>query len=185
MTVPKQEDLQQILNKSDLIYTQTEIAAAVIQMAAVTDQLLAGTRPIVIAVMNGGMPLTADLIRALKIYSRLDYLQVARYQDKTVGGQLHWHKQPQHALAGETVLLVDDIFDEGDTLQELVSYCKAQGAKQIFSAVLLYKNKQQRKHTLMPDVIGLEVADRYVYGYGMDYQGYFRDLADIYALREI
>ena len=181
----KQEDLQQILDDSDLIYTQAEIATAVAQMAAATDQLLLGTRPIIITVMNGGMSLAADLSRMLKTYSRLDYLQVARYQDKTVGGQLHWHKQPQYALAGETVLLVDDIFDEGETLQELISYCKAQGAKQVFSAVLLYKHKQQRKHALIPDVIGLDVADRYVYGYGMDYQGYFRDLTDIYALREV
>ena len=180
----KQAELQQIIDHSDLIYTQTEIATAITQMAATTDQLLAGSQPIIIAVMNGGMVLTYDLIRQLKTRSRLDYLQVARYQDKTVGGQLHWHKQPQQSLAGETVLLVDDIFDQCDTLQELVSYCKAQGAKQIFSAVLLYKHKAQREHSLMPDVIGLEVADRFVYGYGMDYQGYFRDVAEIYALRE-
>jgi|TARA_B110000908_G_scaffold51156_1_gene62419 hypoxanthine phosphoribosyltransferase len=180
-----QSQLQQIRDDSDLVFSRAEITTAVGQMARAADQLLTGTDPIIMAVMNGGMILTAEISLALKTYSRIDYLQVARYQDKTVGGQLHWHKQPQYDLAGETVLLVDDIFDEGETLQELIAYCQAQGAKQIYTAVLLYKNKQQRKHDLIPDVIGLEVADRFVYGYGMDYQGYFRDLSDIYALREV
>ena len=78
--------------------------------------------------MNGGIIITSDLLRSIDCDVRLDYLQVARYRDKTVGGSLHWLKEPQLSLENQTVVLVDDIYDEGYTMEELVSYCKRHGA---------------------------------------------------------
>ena len=81
-------------------------------------------------------------------------------------------------------MLIDDIYDEGVTLQEVVSYCKRKGAREVLTAVLLYKEKKDREVSMRPDVFGLEVSDRYVFGYGMDYKGYLRNLPAIYALKE-
>ena len=171
-------------NDADLIFSAAEIEQAVTAMAQSLDQKLNQQDAIMICVMNGGLILTADLMRKMQTGVRLDYLQVARYRDKTVGGSLHWHKEPQLSLQDQVVVLVDDIYDEGYTLDEVVSYCKKKGAKEVITAVLLLKEKTNRTVTMQPDIFGLEVCDRYVYGYGMDYQGLLRNLPAIYALKE-
>ena len=171
-------------NDADLIFSASEIEQAVTSMAQSLDQKLNQQDAIMICVMNGGLILTADLMRKMQTGVRLDYLQVARYRDKTVGGSLHWHKEPQLSLHDQVVVLVDDIYDEGYTLDEVVSYCKKKGAKEVITAVLLLKEKTNRTVTMQPDIFGLEVCDRYVYGYGMDYQGLLRNLPAIYALKE-
>ena len=81
-----------------------------------------------------------------------------------------------------TERVVDDILDEGYTLQELIAYCQAKGAKKVLSAVLLKKKLSNIPTSVRPDFIGLEVADRYVFGWGMDYKGYLRNLSSIYAI---
>ena len=138
---------------------------------------------IMLCVMNGGITISADLLRCLDCEVRFDYLQVARYRDKTVGGSLHWLKEPQLPLENQTVVLIDDIYDEGYTMEELVSYCEKHGASEVITAVLLLKKKNNQV-AMKPDIYGLEMNDRYVYGYGMDYKGYLRNVPAIYAISE-
>lgn len=168
----------------DLIFSAQEIETAITKMARDLETKINQRNAIMICVMNGGIVLTADLMRKMNCEIRLDYLQVARYRDKTVGGSLHWHKEPQLPLEDQVVVLVDDIYDEGYTLEEVVSYCKRKGAREVITAVLLLKEKKDRKVITQPDIFGLEVCDRYVYGYGMDYQGLLRNLPAIYAIKE-
>ena len=177
-------ELQQIKQNSDLIYSQEQIAVAVEKMASLLEAKIDNKNAILICVMNGGITLSADLSRKLACDVRFDYLQVARYRDKTVGGSLHWLKEPQTSLEGQTVVLVDDIYDEGYTMEELVSYCEKHGASEVITAVLLYKQKTSPQVGNRPDIYGLEVTDRYVYGYGMDYKGHMRNLPAIYAISE-
>ena len=92
-----------------------------------------------------------------------------RYRGETSGGELHWIKQPDEALEEQTVLIVDDIFDEGITLAAIADRCQQKGAKAVYTAVLVEK-KIQRKIGFRPDFIALEVEDRYVFGYGMGLQ---------------
>lgn len=178
------QELQNLKDNSDLIYSSAQIKAAVEKIGLELDRLIRGKNAIMLCVMNGGLVFTSDLMRNLDCNVRLDYLQIARYMDKTVGGSLHWHTEPQLPLQDQVVVIADDIYDEGYTLEELVSYCKKHGAKEVITVVLLLKQKPTKKIDLQPDLYGLEVDDRYVFGYGMDYQGHMRNVPDIYALPE-
>jgi len=178
------QELQHIRENSDLVFSASQIKAAVENMGLALEAKIKNKNAIMISVMNGGIILTSDLLRSMDCDVRLDYLQVARYRDKTVGGSLHWLKEPQLSLENQTVVLVDDIYDEGYTLEELVSYCEKHGASEVITAVLLLKKKSTPQVDLKPDIFGLEVNDRYVYGYGMDYKGYLRNVPAIYAISE-
>ena len=176
-------ELQCVQENADLVFSAHQISVAVENIASALEQRILDRDAIILCVMNGGLIVTSDILRGLQCKVRLDYLQVARYRDKTVGGSLHWHKEPQLSLEGQVVVLVDDIYDEGYTLEEVVSYCKRKGAKEVITAVLLFKQKKDREVTMQPDIYGLDVADRYVFGYGMDYKGYLRNLPAIYAVK--
>lgn len=178
------QELQLVKENSDLIFSASQIKTAVEKMGLELEANIKDKNAILICVMNGGITLTSDLSRAMDCDVRLDYLQVARYRDKTVGGSLHWLKEPQLSLENQTVVLVDDIYDEGYTMEELVSYCEKHGAKEVITAVLLYKQKTSPQVGNKPDIHGLEVTDRYVFGYGMDYKGYLRNIPAIYAISE-
>lgn len=178
------EELQKIKDSSDLVFSHSQIKSAVETMGFELEAKIRNKNAILICVMNGGVTITADLLRQLDCEVRFDYLQVARYRDKTVGGSLHWLKEPQIPLDGQTVVLIDDIYDEGYTMEELVSYCEKHGASEVITAVLLLKKKATPQVNMKPDIFGLEVNDRYVYGYGMDYKGYLRNVPAIYAITE-
>ncbi len=177
------EELQKIKDSSDLVFSHSQIKSAVETMGFELEAKIRNKNAILICVMNGGITITADLLRQLDCEVRFDYLQVARYRDKTVGGSLHWLKEPQIPLDGQTVVLIDDIYDEGYTMEELVSYCEKHGASEVITAVLLLKRKSNQVD-IKPDIYGLEVNDRYVFGYGMDYKGYLRNVPAIYAISE-
>ena len=82
------------------------------------------------------------------------------------------------------MLIVDDILDEGHTLADVLAYCRDAGATQVYSAVLVEKQHARRAHTVTADFVGLSVQDRYVFGFGMDYKGHFRNLDGIYAVKD-
>ena len=170
--------------RAELVYSAGQINTAVESMAVQLAAKVADKNPILLCVMNGGLTLSADLMRCLDCVVRFDYLQVARYHDTTIGGSLRWLKAPALSLENQTVVIVDDIYDEGCTMAELVAYCRRHGASEVISVVLVLKNKNTRRPGGRPDVYGLQVDDRYVFGYGMDYRGYWRNVAAIYAVRQ-
>jgi hypoxanthine phosphoribosyltransferase len=86
-------------------------------------------------------------------------------------------------MDGRTVLIIDDIFDEGYTLEAVINACKAQGAKEVLTAVLIDKEHDRKAPGMSVDFTGLKVEDRYVFGYGMDYRGYWRNAPGIYAVK--
>ena len=178
------QELQAIKDNSDLVFSSSQIKTAVETIGLELEKIIYQKNPVMLCVMNGGLMFTADLMRSIDSDVRLDYLHVARYLDKTVGGSLHWHKEPRLSLQNQIVVIADDIYDEGYTMEELVSYCKKHGAREVITVVLLLKNKPSRHTDLKPDLFGLRVEDRYVFGYGMDYQGHLRNVPDIYAITE-
>lgn len=178
------QELQTIKDTSDLVYSNSQIRTAVENIGLELEKRISKKNPVMLCVMNGGLVFTSDLMRSLDCDVRLDYLHVARYLDKTVGGSLHWHNEPQLSLQDQVVVIADDIYDEGYTMEELISYCKKQGAREVITVVLLLKNKASRDESLKPDYFGLEVEDRFVFGYGMDYKGHLRNVPDIYAITE-
>lgn len=169
---------------AELLYDAGAVAAAYERMAAELRHRLEGRTPIVLCVMNGGLVPAAALLERLATPLEVDYLHATRYRGRTTGGQLDWLARPHLELRDRVVVIVDDIFDEGYTLASIVDYCKAAGAELVVSAVLLDKEHERKIEGFRPDLVGLSCPDRYVYGAGMDYQGLFRNLRAIYALRE-
>ena len=133
--------------------------------------------------MTGGIIPVGRLLPRLGFQLRLDYVHATRYRGETVGGRLHWIVKPTHSIRGRDVLIIDDIYDEGVTLSEIVEYCWAEGANDVQTAVLINK-LHERKQKMNINYIGLETADHYLFGYGMDYHGYLRNMPGIYAIKE-
>ena len=112
-----------------------------------------------------------------------DYLDVSRYGQATAGGALSWRVEPSLAVAGRTLLVVDDILDEGITLAAIRDRLLQMGAAACFTAVLADKLNGRRK-PLRADFVALTVPDRFLFGFGMDARGAWRNLPAIYAMRE-
>lgn len=177
------DEIKQIESSADLLYSETEVEAALDKMANNINLLLADRNPLVLCVMNGGVVVTGKLMTRLNFPLTLDAINASRYRNQTSGGEIQWLLKPKTSLKNRTVLLVDDILDQGLTLEALYEYCREQGASSIYSAVLIDK-KLDHKKPIIADFIGLETEDRYLFGYGMDYKGYLRNAAGIFACKE-
>lgn len=176
-------NIKQVQATADLLYSEQQVEAALDDMAAQINQTLAETSPLVLCVMNGGVVAAGKLLTRLTMPLTVDAIHASRYQNQTSGGSIEWILKPSASLTDRTVLLVDDILDEGITLVALIEYCLAQGAKAVYSAVLVDKILDHAK-PIKADFVGLQVANRYLFGYGMDYKGYLRNAAGIYACQE-
>jgi hypoxanthine phosphoribosyltransferase len=151
-------------------------------MAGEIAQRIGAADPLLLCVMTGGLVPASELFTRLDFPLQLDYLHATRYQGTRGGAELKWVARPSQALRGRTVLVVDDILDEGLTLAAILAYCREQGAAAVYSAVLVEKLHQRKASGLRADFVGVQVEDRYVFGYGMDYHGYWRNVRGIYAV---
>lgn len=177
------QNMQEIRNNAQLLYSREEVEAALDRMAAKLTEKVAFSNPVLLAVMNGGLIPLGMLLPRLDFPLRVDYLHATRYRERTFGTDLQWKKTPEYSLAGETVVVVDDILDEGYTLRAIVDYCREVGAKEIVSVVLVRKI-HQRCNGMQADIVGLDTPDEYLFGYGMDYKGYWRNAPGIFFTQE-
>jgi len=172
-----------LLAGADLIHSADTVAAAVSRVAREISSRLHASQPLVLCVMKGGVPFAGQLLTQLTFPLDFDYLDVSRYGQATAGGALSWRVEPSLAVAGRTLLVVDDILDEGITLAAIRDRLLQMGAAACFTAVLADKLNGRRK-PLRADFVALTVPDRFVFGYGMDVRGAWRNLPAIYAMRE-
>lgn len=175
-------EAQIVLDNAELLFNTNDVENAVSKMAKTITTELSTSNPLVLPVMNGGLVLGGLLIPQLNFPLQMDYLHATRYRGETSGSELHWLKKPEKTLKDRIVLLIDDILDEGVTLSAIIDYCYAAGAKKVLTAVLAEKILTQDKPIQHADFAGLKVPNRYVFGYGMDYHEYHRNLAGIYAI---
>ncbi len=171
-----------VLAEADLLCSAEESALAVRRVAGEVAARLRDANPLVLAVMGGAVVFTGQLLPQLDFPLDFDYLHVTRYGDVTVGGRLNWVVEPRAAVAGRTVLVVDDILDEGVTMAEIVSHLRAQGAAEVLSAVFADKTLGRAK-PITADFVGVQLPNRYVFGYGMDVKGAWRNLPAVYAVK--
>ncbi len=177
-------EISRIQQTADLLHDQATVEIALNNMAAEINVHLADENPLVLCVINGGIIVTGQLLPKLNFPLTLDSICASRYRNQTAGSEIHWLFTPATPLTDRTVLIVDDILDEGHTLKALVDWCQQQGAGKVYTAVLLNKELDCSK-PIQADFIGLHVANHYLFGYGMDYKGYLRNAAGIYACKEI
>jgi hypoxanthine phosphoribosyltransferase len=172
-----------VLEQADCLYSAQQIEAALEVMAHAITQQLAEHDPIVVCLMNGGLVPFGALLPKLPFPLQVDYIHATRYGNRLQGADLRWMAGPFVAPQGRTILLVDDILDEGATLAAIQEYYLKHGAREVFKAVMV-KKERPRSLSIDAEFIGLMVPDRYVFGYGMDYKGYLRNAPGIYAVAD-
>lgn len=177
------EQAIEALNNSDLLYSTEQIDAALDRLAGQISARLKDTDPLILVVMNGALMPASQLSLRMSFPFQISYLHATRYRGETQGSTIHWVARPNVSVKDRTILVIDDIFDEGTTLKAVIEEMHESGAKAVYSAVLVNK-VHDRKEDLTVDFIGLDVEDRYVFGYGMDYKEYWRNLPAIYAIKE-
>ncbi len=179
---PTVDEVEHIFSEAECLYGHHEVQVALDKMAAAISAELKQANPLFIAVMSGAVIPTGHLLTRLSFPLEIDYIHATRYDGDIKGTELKWLVEPRSSLKDRTVVIVDDILDEGYTLEAIIKYCYANGAASVKSAVLVEKD-HQRGVSISVDYIGLTVPDRYVFGYGMDYKGYLRNANGIYAVK--
>jgi hypoxanthine phosphoribosyltransferase len=177
------EEAKKLLSESDVVATAAEIQAALTRMAESITERLAISRPIVCCIMNGGLIVAGQILTHLTFPLEVDYVHATRYGHETSGAEITWLVKPQTDPQGRSVLLLDDILDEGVTLFAIADEYRRLGAQEVLTAVLVDK-QHDRKVTpgYAADFTGMVTEDRFLFGYGMDYRGYWRNAGQIYAV---
>ena len=175
--------IRQVMAEADCLYDEAQVEAAIAQVAEAINGELAERNPVVFCVMNGGLIFTGKLLPKLNFPLEVSYLHATRYRSETTGGELFWKAKPELSFLGRDVLIIDDILDEGHTLAAIIDFCRHAGAAAVHTAVLIDKQHQRKaRPNYKADYVGLPCEDRFIFGYGMDYKGYWRNAPGIYAV---
>ena len=177
------EEAQQVLQQADCLHDAQAVAAAYDRMAAAIAAEYAGKNPLFLCVMIGGAIPAAEILRRVQIPFELDYLHATRYRGETTGSSIQWKVFPAISLRQRHVLIIDDILDEGHTLKAIQDFLLAQECLSFKTAVLADKIHDRKAPGVKAEFVGLRVEDRYVFGCGMDYKSYWRQLPGIWAVK--
>ncbi|WP_409525236.1 hypoxanthine-guanine phosphoribosyltransferase [Nitrincola sp. MINF-07-Sa-05] len=184
MSQTEYDEMRRVFEEADLLHSQAEVEAALDRMASEITDSLGASNPVVFAVMNGGLVIGGQLITRLHFPLQVSYLHATRYRNTTSGFNLEWKVPPMIDFKDRPVLILDDILDEGHTLAEIAEYCQREGAASVQTAVLVNKRHDRKaRPNQQADFTGIQIEDRYVFGYGMDYKGYWRNAPGIYAVK--
>ena len=172
-----QEDLLEIILDKD------QLAAGVARLGATLAADYAGQTPLLVGVLKGAVIFLSDLIRAMDIPLRYDFMAVSSYGAATKSsGQVQILKDLGQSIEGQAVILVEDIVDTGLTLSYLVENLRARRPKSLKVCTLLDK-PSRRQVEIKPDYNGFEIPDKFVVGYGLDFADKYRNLPYIGVLK--
>jgi len=177
------QQARDILADAEMLFSAGEVQAALVQVAKDINTTLADQHPLVLSVMGGAVIFTGQLLPMLDFPLDFDYLHVSRYGNEKQGGELHWKVAPRENVKGKVVLVLDDILDEGHTMQAIKQRVMELGATKFYCAVFADKLNGKIK-PIHADYVGMELPDRFVFGFGMDIHGAWRNLPAIYAVKE-
>ena len=178
------DEANQVLAEADLLVGEADVTAAIGRLAGEITTQFAGANPVLLCVMNGGLIFAGQLLTRLVFPLEVDYCHATRYGHETAGAGLDWIVRPRLELRSRTVLLLDDILDEGITLAAIADYCRQQGAARVLMAVLVDKRHDRKVSPgFRADFTGMETEDRFLFGFGLDYKGYWRNAPGIYAVK--
>jgi hypoxanthine phosphoribosyltransferase len=179
-------DIWRMREEADCLADEATVEAAIVRMALAITARLSEANPLIFAVMNGGLALTGRLLPKLDFPLELSYLHATRYGHAIAGDEIEWRQRPGTEVQKRTVLVVDDVLDEGKTLLAIVEYLSDLGADEVLTAVLVNKlHDRKARSGLRADFTGLDLPDRFLFGSGMDYRGYWRNADGIYAIKEL
>ena len=176
-------DAVKVRQCATVITPAADVQDAIRTLAKQITLRLDGRCPIVMPVLLGGLYTAVRLTEAFSFPYEFDRVQLSRYGRSLQGGNLRWVIEPQLDLAGRTVLIVDDILDQGVTLAAVRERLVELDAKEVISAVLVDK-KVIRPAGTQADFAALHCDDRFLFGCGMDYRGFWRGLPDLLAVAQ-
>ncbi|HKA44459.1 MAG TPA: hypoxanthine-guanine phosphoribosyltransferase [Burkholderiales bacterium] len=177
------EKARQILDTAEELCSAAAVSEAVARVAREISAELRDSNPVVLSIMRGSVVFAGQLLPQLRFPLEFDYLDVTRYGDATRGGDISWKVTPGTSVAGRVVLVLDDILDEGQTLAAVRRKLRESGAVKVYSAVFADKDTGRTK-AARADFVGVILPNRYVFGFGMDVSGAWRNLPEIYALKD-
>jgi hypoxanthine phosphoribosyltransferase len=181
--MPDSQAAWRFLEHSDLIAGSDEIQTALARVAAQLTDRLGTSYPLVLAVMGGAVVFAGQILPRLRFPLDFDYIHASRYGTATQGTHIEWRVLPSASVHGRAVLVLDDILDGGQTMAAIRERLLELGAASFHCAVLVEKRLAQAK-PIRADFVGFEIPDRFVFGYGMDAKGYWRNLPEIRAMRD-
>lgn len=174
-----------LLANSELVASEADVQAAIEKIAAQLNRRFDNSEdqsfPLVLTVMGGAVVFAGQLLPRLTFPLELDYIHVTRYGRNDKGGTVEWKTEPTSNVLGRTVIVLDDILDEGQTLAHIKSRLLAMGAAEVLLAIFADKDLGKPK-PVKPDYLGLTLPNRFVVGFGMDAYGYWRNLPAVWAL---
>ena len=177
------EEALRLLKEAELICDPDCVEREVTRMAREITAAMRDEFPIVLSVMGGAAVFTGQLLPQLAFPLEFGAIEVTRYNNDIQGREITWRLPPRDNVRGRTVLVVDDILDEGITLAAIRETLLKMGANEVLSAVFADKDIGREK-PVKADFIGVTVPNRYVFGFGMDAYGLWRNLPAIYALKD-
>ena len=139
--------------------------------------------PIFIGILNGSFMFAADFVREYPYDCHITFVKLASYNGLNSSGKIKHLVGLNEDLEGKTVIILEDIIDTGNTLEEIYKIFKDKKVKKLKIATLFFKPDVFRK-SLPIDYIGRSIDDKFIVGYGLDYDGLGRNLSDIYQLKE-
>ena len=175
------QQAQQLLSSAELIHSEQVITQTLQRLADEITQVLAQQQPLVLCVMGGAVVFAGQLLPQLRFPMDFDYLHLSRYGKGKSGGAIHWQAEPREDVRDRVVLVLDDILDEGHTMSAIKEKLLEMGAASCATAVFANKLIDKPK-PIQADYVGIDVPNRYVFGYGMDAAGAWRNLGAVYAL---
>jgi hypoxanthine phosphoribosyltransferase len=180
--VKGRDEALRLLAEADPLYGEKEVRTAVERMAVEISSRLGNEFPVVLSVMGGAAIFTGQLLPLLHFPLEFGAIEVTRYNNDIQGREITWRLPPRDNVRGRTVLVIDDILDEGITLAAIVKRVSEMGALKVYSAVFCDKQIGRAK-PVTADFVGVSVPNRYVFGFGMDAYGLWRNLPGVYALK--
>jgi len=163
--------------KVNVMITEEEISKRILEVADRINKDYEGRELILICVLKGGVMFMCDLAKRLNLDVRLDFMSVSSYGSETKSsGVVKIIKDLDDSIDGKNVLVVEDIIDSGNTLSYLIDILKKRGPKSIKLCTLLDKPSRREKKDVFVDYVCFEIEDRFVVGYGLDYDQRYRNL---------
>ncbi|AMB98633.1 hypoxanthine phosphoribosyltransferase [Aerococcus urinaehominis] len=169
---------------AEILVSEDQIQARIKELAAEIAAEYQDKRPLMVCVLKGGMPFMADLVKQMDIILDLDFMDVSSYGDGfESSGEVKIIKDLSEPVKGRHVIFVEDIVDTGRTLTYLYDLLQSRQAASIKTVSLLDK-PARRSQDFQADWIGFEIPDKFVVGYGLDYEGALRNYPQIAVLKE-
>ena len=168
-----------LLESSILILTEQDVNLALDKCVNDVTNLCKDKLPLFVTVMGGAVVFAGNLLSKLKFPLEADHAAVTRYGKNKSGGSIQWKSRPSEDPMGRTIVLVDDLLDEGKTLSSMKEEYLKNGAKEVFCVVWFDKRCKYGTRPVEADVYGVEVPDKFIFGCGMDLDGYWRNLKEV------